>query len=98
MRTTVSLPDPLLAAAKQRARERDTSLSAIIVDALRVALSRPAKRSSKHFTLVTFRGDGTLPGVDLSRTSELYALDDRDMLRVSDVPRTQAPPHNKRRR
>ena len=85
MRTTITLPDRLLEAAKKRARDRETTLSAIVADALRLALSRPATTPGRHFTLVTFRGDGTLPGIDLSRSSELFAVDDMDLLRVSDV-------------
>ena len=91
MRTTINLPDRLLSQAKKRARERNTTLGAVVTDALRLALSRPAETAaSGHFTLVTFKGDGTLPGIDLARSSELYALDDVDQLHVSDSRRPRS--------
>jgi len=75
MRTTIRLPDDLLAAAKRRAAETHRSLTAVIEDALREALSRrpEAPRRPKK-RLPTFAGDGLLPGVHLDDGAELLDL------------------------
>jgi hypothetical protein len=67
MRTTIHVPDDLLARAKQLAAERNTTLTAVINDALREVLSRhrALDGGGLQTRLVTFDGGGTLPGVDL---------------------------------
>src|SRR5262245_57774613 len=66
-RTTIRLPDDLLAEAKRHAAETQRSLTAVIEDALREALSRrpEPRRAAARPCLPTFAGDGVLPGVDL---------------------------------
>ena len=76
MRTTVTLPDDILRAAKERAHERDCTVSEVVVDALRVALSPRPPVKRRRFQLVTFRGKGVRPGIDLDRTSRLLEADD----------------------
>jgi len=77
VRTTITIEDGLFEAAKQRASEKGATFSAFIQDAVRAALARGAPGKRKHrFKLVTFRGDGSLPGVDLDRTSALLEVDD----------------------
>lgn len=71
MRTTITLDDRLLRAAKRHAADQGTTLSAVVADALRAKLARPAARTARPFKLVTFRGDGPRKGVDLDRTSAL---------------------------
>ena len=84
MRTTITLDDGLFRAAKRLAARRDSSLSAVVQDALRVYLSEVQRAKPKqHFTLVTFKGRGARPGVDLDRTSELVEHDDVDQFRRS---------------
>lgn len=77
MRTTVRLDEHLLAEAKQRAARTGRTLTAVIEDALRQALT-DAKRSKKSAParFPTFRGDGLQPGVDLDDTAALLALMD----------------------
>jgi hypothetical protein len=75
MRTTIDLPDDLLAKAKKLAAESNRSLRALIEDALREALARRHSRSrSPPITLTTFGGTGLLPGVDLDDASALLEL------------------------
>lgn len=77
MRTTITIDDNLFRAAKRLAARRDSSLSAVVQDALRVYLSELQRRKPKqHFTLVTFQGRGARPGVDLDRTSALLEEND----------------------
>lgn len=76
MRTTVSLPDPLLQNAKRRAAERHITLSGLIEDALRAHLARPEKTAPAPFRLYTVRGRLVNPQIDLDRTSALVAADD----------------------
>ena len=76
MRTTVTLPEDILRAAKERAHERQTTVSEVVVDALRVALSAPSPAKRRRFKLVTFRGKGIRPGIDLDRSSALLEAED----------------------
>ncbi len=79
MRTTLDLNEALVRKAKKAAVERGTTLTAIIEDALREKLTRPAKaRGKKRRVLHTFKGDGLRRGVELSSTSALLDLLDDD--------------------
>ena len=75
MRTTIYLPDDLLAQAKKLAAESRTSVTALIEDALKERLAR-RKRSpkSKAVKLPTYGARGLQPGVDLDDTSALLDL------------------------
>jgi hypothetical protein len=84
MRTTIDIPDDLLAKAKRIAAESKRPLRAIIEDALREALSRRWHSSRcAPAQLPTFHGGGLQPGVDLDDTAAL--LDVLDAVR--DPPR-----------
>ena len=77
MRTTISLDDSLGKAARRRAREQGLSLSALVAQALRDILTDKGPRTaSPPFRLVTVRGGGPQPGIDLDRTSALIVADD----------------------
>jgi len=73
MRTTVRLSKPLLDRARQEAARRGITLTALIEQGLGLALRRPLKSSpQKVISLpVSSATGGTLPGVNLDRTSEL---------------------------
>jgi plasmid stability protein len=72
MRTTVDLDDELLAAARRRAAERGTSLTAFIEEALAAALAaRPVK--GPRFKLRWKPHSGRLrAGIDLSDRDALF--------------------------
>lgn len=72
MRTTVAIDDHLLARAKDRARERGTTLGRIIEDALRTELNRPASGDAPPIPV--FHGGGLRPGVDLSSNRAIQEL------------------------
>jgi hypothetical protein len=79
MRTTVRLDPDLLAEAKKTAAVRNTTLTAVIEDALRESLSRrndPRKRPKVK--LPTFRGKGIQPGVNLDDSAALLELMESD--------------------
>ena len=57
MRTTLVLDDQLLRQARRKAAQRNTTLSAVVNDALREAL-REQPRPARAFRLVTFAGSG----------------------------------------
>ena len=83
MRTTIRLDDQLLVAAKKRAAEKGTTLTALIEDSLRESLAR--RRSvhrRKKFRMITFGRGGLQPGVDLDDTSSL--LDRMDGIHGAD--------------
>jgi hypothetical protein len=77
MRTTIHLPDDLLAQAKRAALESGTTLTAVIEDALRERLARREERSSKPVRVTTFGGSGLQPGVDLDDSAALLDLMER---------------------
>jgi len=82
MRTTISIQDPLLEAAKERAAERGLTVSELIEDALRGHLAaRPPTEQRAPFRLITVKGELVDEGVDLDRTSVLIADDDAEFFR-----------------
>jgi hypothetical protein len=82
MRTTINLPDDLILQAKKAALEAETTLTEVIANALREALSKPPRNASrKKFKIITYGEGGVLPGVDLSDTSALL-----DIMDGIDVP------------
>ena len=78
MRTTVTLEDDVLKAAKRLAREQDRPLKDIINEALRqgLALGEPRRRRAYSFRLKTVEGR-LLPGVDLADRDKLFDPLDR---------------------
>jgi hypothetical protein len=77
MRTTVSISDELLAAAKRRARERGQTLGDVVDAALRRELAQPADLGERPAVPVFRRGNGPRPGIDLSSNRALLeALDE----------------------
>jgi hypothetical protein len=77
MRTTINLPDELILRAKKAASERDTTLTEIIADALREALSKkPHKNGRRDFKVIASGSGGLYPGVDLDDTSALLDIMD----------------------
>jgi len=77
MRTTVSISDELLAAAKRRARDRGQTLGDVVDAALRRELSDPGPPLERCPVPVFRDGTGPRPGIDLTSSRSLYeALDD----------------------
>jgi Arc/MetJ family transcription regulator len=74
MRTTVSIDDELLRRAKRAAEDSGSTLSQLVEQALRAALSVPrAQRKLKP--LPTFRGTGPAARVDFSDNAAVRALE-----------------------
>ncbi len=81
MRTTVSINDHLLAAARERARHTNQTLSQLVEEALRSELARPAATSERPAVPVFTGGTGLRPGVDLaSNRGLLETLDEETPL------------------
>ncbi|HSB73951.1 MAG TPA: type II toxin-antitoxin system VapB family antitoxin [Candidatus Methylomirabilis sp.] len=75
MRTTIDLPDDLLARAKRFAADTKRPLRAVIEDALREALGRRRTSTrSAPVKLTTFGTSGLQPGVDLDDSAALLDL------------------------
>lgn len=78
MRTTVRLDDDLLRQAKAAAARSGQTLTSLIEDALRAALQRGLQGATPTpLRLATFRGTGTLPGVDIDDSSALAEVMDQ---------------------
>ena len=73
-RTTIRLPDELLAAALRRARETGRSFTELVADALHKELRAPVSASRVSEALPVYRGRGLRPGVDLTDSSALEDL------------------------
>jgi len=78
MRTTVSIDDELLAAAKRQARNRNETLGQVIESALRRELSGSQEDLGPAPRIPVFTGgSGPRPGIDLTSNRALHeALDD----------------------
>jgi len=72
MRTTIHLPDDLLAELKNLAARSNRTLTRVIEDALRESLFRRRRKSSTPApNLTTFGTGGLQPGVDLDDSAAL---------------------------
>jgi Ribbon-helix-helix protein, copG family len=72
MRTTVSISDELLAAAKRRARELGVSLGEVIDAALRRELGVGRGTDDRPAVPVFHGGTGPVPGLDLTSNRALH--------------------------
>ncbi|MBW2275215.1 MAG: ribbon-helix-helix protein, CopG family [Deltaproteobacteria bacterium] len=73
MRTTVRMQDELLRRAKEVAAQRDTTLTAILEQALREWLDHQGRKKRRRPVAlpVSRSGDGLLPGIDLDDSANL---------------------------
>lgn len=74
MRTTINISDDLLAEAKVLAARTHRSIGAVVDDALRVLLSRPAESSSVPWSFPTGGAGGLQAGVNLDDKEALAEL------------------------
>ena len=82
MRTTIRINDQLLREAKAHAARMGCSLTSLIEDGLRQALSHQTTSPKRdHIRLNTVSGRGLKPGVDLDDSATL-----RDITERVDVP------------
>lgn len=79
-RTTVRLPDELLARARRKAADEGRTLTSLIEDGLRTVLAEKKKPSKpRHVVLPVSKAKGGLrPGVDLTRSSNYQEMEDLD--------------------
>ncbi len=77
MRTTVDIPDALLANAKDRATELGTTLSALVCDALLTRFAREDAPAEAEFKLPTTSGRLMKADTDLDRATTLVNEDDQ---------------------
>ena len=78
-RTTVRLPQDLLARARRKAAAEGRTLTALIEDGLRAVVDdrgKPAKRRRVVLPRVSKATGGLLPGVDLTRFSDHQEMED----------------------
>jgi hypothetical protein len=76
MRTTISLDDRLAERVRRRAADLGLSVSAFVARVLDDALKRQTPPPATPFRLVTVKGEGLHPGVDLDRPRALVVDDD----------------------
>lgn len=74
MRTTLTIADELLEAAKQRARLRGQTLGGLVESALRRELSLTDEAKPRPPVPIIRGGNGLRPGVDLTSNRALYEL------------------------
>ena len=75
MRTTVRIDDQLMIEIKQYAARTGQTLTAVMEDALRQLLNNQQhSKKREKVKLLTVKGNGALPGVDLDDTASLLDL------------------------
>jgi hypothetical protein len=79
MRTTVTISDELLLAAKRLAHERGQTLGAVIDAALRRELAIPAQRTDRPTIPVFQAGTGPRPGLSLTSNRAVQELLDEGL-------------------
>jgi hypothetical protein len=77
-RTTVRLPKDLLDRARRKAAAEGRTLTALIEDGLRLAMTEPSRAREKDRVLprVSKAVGGPKPGVDITKFSALQEMDD----------------------
>lgn len=76
MRTTVSIDDDVLRAARVQAAAEGKTLGELATEALRERISRRPRRARERYAPVTFGEGGVRPGVDLTSNAALRDLMD----------------------
>jgi hypothetical protein len=76
MRSTVSIDDEVLRAAKRRAADEGRTLGELITEALRERLSRRKETGREPYSAVTAGKGGPLPGVDITNNAGVRDLMD----------------------
>jgi len=77
-RTTVRLPEELLARAKRKAAAEGRTLTSLIEDGLRLVVTHTTKATKQKRVLPRISNEtgGLLPGIDLSDGSAMQEMDD----------------------
>lgn len=80
MRTTITIDTSLLEDLKGWASRRGTTVSRLIEDSVRFALSTSPEEEREHetFELVTYGRGGRFTAFDVNKTSTLLELEDLD--------------------
>ena len=82
IRTTVRLPEHLLARAKDKARERKTTLTAILEEGLSLVLSQAGNEHEArklYVPHISSAKGGLRPGIHSLKTSDLLEIDNKDL-------------------
>ncbi len=78
MRTTINVDDQLLIQAKAQAAASRVTLAQLIEDALRESLSRREDVGSRgRVRMITMKGTGTRPGIELDNSRFLLEIMER---------------------
>ncbi|MEX0852340.1 MAG: DUF6364 family protein [Bauldia sp.] len=80
-RTTVRLPEELIARAKRKAAAEGRTLTSLIEDGLRrVVASKPARKGERILPPVSTATGGLKPGIDISNSAALQEMDDLEYI------------------
>ena len=82
-RTTVRLPKDLLTRAKRKAAAEGRTLTSLIEDGLRLVVADNQKRAKGKRVMprISTATGGLMPGIDLTKLSELQDLEDLDYVK-----------------
>ncbi len=78
-RTTIRIQESLLAELKRRALAHGRSLTSEIEHLIRLGLNDAGKRKRRIRLPVSIRKGGAMPGVDLTDTSQLIDLSEKNV-------------------
>lgn len=84
MRTSIHIPDDLLARAKRKAAKEGRTLTSLIEEGLRMVLEPSAKRRNDERRArlpVSSVADGVLANVDLTSNASLQEIEDEQVIR-----------------
>lgn len=83
--TTIRVPDGLMAQAKKVARERGTTVSALINEGLREVVARKTTHAVRVLPPVSSVYGAAPPEVDISNSAALHDLMDEDVIRQAGI-------------
>ena len=77
-RTTVLLPDELMARAKRKAAAEGRTLTSVIEDGVRAVVSERGKpmKANRVLPRISKATGGLMPGIDISNSAALQEIDD----------------------
>jgi hypothetical protein len=74
MKTTVDIPDRLLATLKRVARQRGMSLNALVIEALRTVKAPATKKRQFRLADASSGGGGMVPGVEEGSWEQIRSI------------------------
>lgn len=79
-RTTVRLPEELLARARRKAVAEGRTLTSLIEDGLRLVVAPRTKKEERILPPISKATGGLMPGIDISNSAAIQEMEDLEYI------------------